>query len=647
MKKSKTVSIILSTVMLLSSLAACSPDAQICEHVYKEITSVEATCQEAGLKISQCEKCSILNEEVVTGSHAYALGFCSVCGEADPSYTPVSKDDLPSEPTVINLECLKAGYGTSWLYKLVEKFEALYEDEGYRVNVIKPTSDMRNHVAIQQLARGYEATQVDVYITSGVTSEKVGSLGEYGVLCEEVSSLWNKNPIAFDGSTETRTLKEKVSSDMYGAYLDTTGKTYALPYIAAAGGMVVNTQKLALYGVTELPTTTDELFEVWDKIYRGANGKEGSEETLLFPFTYVPGSKNSYSLDWMAALLAQYDEKQSEEFWSWQTENADGTVTWWESDVSKAASSDAVKEMLEVLYRAFDENIAAYGTFTQTLEQAQAQIMKKSTGSVFMCNGSWYMNEMMLGYKNSIGDITFMNFPVISALADKLWADTVTDEAKREEMLRYAIDQVDDLTKADNPAAIALDMTTRFETTVDEADVIEVRRARNVYSNRTADHQIVLTKGAPANKKAVSELFIRFLASDDAAELIAKEANGPTAYVKDATATEYPFAKGVVNVLSAKYASFCSAEARGYRYVLNQTNSFLSVGHLTAHIAGQMGKSSIYDGNSGLSGNPTSIYANYAKELQTKETQYYKSQLGTWRSQNSWNINAYKEVLQK
>lgn len=556
-------------------------------------------------------------------------------------------DQTSVDPTTINVELFKGSYGVNWVYTLVEKFEALYEKEGYKVNVLKPSSDMRNNVAINQLALGYAETNVDMYISGGLSASKIGEQGEYGVLCEEISDVWEMKPIGFDGTEETVTLGDKVVDGIYETYVDAYGKVYGVPYMTTTGGMVVNKRKLALYGITDMPTTTNELFEVWDKIYQGANGMQNSEVTQLFPFTYMPGTANGYTIDWFVSLMAQYDQVKSDEFWSWQTQNADGTQTWWEGDVTAAAETPGFLAALEVFARAFDINVAAYGTSTQTLDQAQAQIMKQNTGAIFMCNGSWYLNDMALGYKNSLDDITFINFPVVSALADKIWADTVTDAAKREEMLRYAIDQVDDLTKAANPAAIAADMTTKYSTEVTEEDVIEVRRARYVYSNRTSGHEVVITKDS--TKRDICELFIRMMASDDATAMIAEQANANSAYILTPNTThKYEFVQAASRIAATPYAYACSNTATGYKYVLGRTSSSptLSVGHIAAHIAGLADSLSIYNGEGGLSGNPVSVYADLAKTIQEKEIKFYQDNISNWETTNSERIEVYRELWQ-
>ena len=547
------------------------------------------------------------------------------------------------DPKTINVEMSKLSYGVSWAYEVAEKFEKAFAEEGYKVNFLKPSADMRGSVVVNQLMQGYEGTGVDMYITGSVSSNQVGKEGAYGVIAEELSSLWEKKAIGYDGKEESKTLREKTTAGIYDSYKDIYGDVYGVPYTASTGGMVVNTRKLGLYGIETLPRTSDELFEMWTTIYCGANGMGDSVETDLYPFTYMPGTTNAYTIDWFTLCMAQYDEKLFDEYWSWQTENADGTYTWWEDDVT-AAANDAMLASLEVMAQAFDGRIAARGTAMQSLDQAQAQIMKRSKGAIFMCNASWYLNDMALGYKDSLQDLTFINFPVVSKLADKLWADTVTDASKREEMLRYAITQVDDLTKIDDAAAIAEDMTTHFFTEVTTEDVEDIRRARYVYSNRTTSNLMLMTKDTP--KREICELFMRMIASDDAAKTLANTANVVSAYTKEPNTThEYEFVRAASRIRTSEYATAKSNHSFGYRNALGRTSTVAFTSHIPAYIAAFSDALSIYNGHGGMSGYTVQIYKDFAAKMLQNEKTALEEQFPTWKDFNSARVELHRELL--
>ena len=89
---------------------------------------------------------------------------------------------VSDDPKTINVEISKLSYGVSWAYEVAEKFEQAFAEEGYKVNFLKPSADMRGSVVINQLMQGYEATGVDMYITGSVSSDKIGQGGTYGVI---------------------------------------------------------------------------------------------------------------------------------------------------------------------------------------------------------------------------------------------------------------------------------------------------------------------------------------------------------------------------------------------------------------------------------------------------------------------------------
>ena len=83
-----------------------------------------------------------------------------------------------TDPKTINVRALKASWGENWINELVEKFETAFADKGWKVNVLKPTADIRNEVVINELYQGYETSQIDMYITGGTASRQVGAENE-------------------------------------------------------------------------------------------------------------------------------------------------------------------------------------------------------------------------------------------------------------------------------------------------------------------------------------------------------------------------------------------------------------------------------------------------------------------------------------
>ena len=103
-----------------------------------------------------------------------------------------TSDEIVTEPTTINVRLYKAGFGDAFIYELKQKFEEVYKDQNYKMNVLTPTYDSAGTPMIQEMSKGYEQSQVDLYITGAVFPNQVGPFGEYSngnALCEDLEEL--------------------------------------------------------------------------------------------------------------------------------------------------------------------------------------------------------------------------------------------------------------------------------------------------------------------------------------------------------------------------------------------------------------------------------------------------------------------------
>lgn len=552
-------------------------------------------------------------------------GSVAACGGGEGARGTV--DDAKT----INVRLFKGGYGVDWVYELVDNFEKAYEAEGYKVNILTPSSDMRSSVVVTELMQGYEKTKVDLYITGNVSPETVGADGDYGVLVEDVEELvYNQKAIGYDGVYEEKTVLEKMHPEYIPEMTDDyDGTFYYVPYVATAAGFVVNTKKLAEYGLA-LPKTTNELLDCFRKIYLGHNGVENSEESGVFPLTYVPGSSNGYTTCWTGTMVAQYDYEQFVELMSMQTVAEDGTVTPMSEDGYKVFNYKGIEEMLTVAIEAFDVNIASYGTTTQTLDQAQAAIMRDG-GAVFMANGDWMLNEVKLNYKKNLDDIAFINFPVISALGTKLFGAgtsyNLSDE-KCEELLSYAIGLVD---AGKTAAEIVTDVQTNKNITLAVEDAEEIVFARGLYWSRGEEHGCYITKGSP--KKDIAALLLRMMASEDCAKSIAELANATSAYTHTVqTDAKYEFVNQASYVkANANAYPVINGSVQGYRKKLQAgSGRMATISHEPSSIA-QKGLS-VYDGDGHmLAGMDYSYYRQQAQIMQAADYATAQTRWTEWK----------------
>lgn len=548
------------------------------------------------------------------------------------SFTMVLSGCKPDETIrnekVVNIRVYKGGYGSDYIYELKEKFEAAFADEGYTANILTPSFDMHGNVALTELAQGNAETGVDLYMVGGVFVRDVEETGDYGLLVEDLTEeVWNKPAIRFDGTEEDIPIKEKVPEGILPYVTDSKGNMLGFNYMQSAAGMVVNTRKLAQYGITDLPRTTDEMFEAFDKIYLGANGIPNSETSGTFPITYVSGT-NGYTTSFLEALFAQYEGiKGYEQYYSFTDSEGNERI----DDGYEMFKSQGLLEMLKVAYRTFDVRIAAYGSTTQGVDQAQAKIMKESGGAVFMCNGDWMYNEVKLNYSNELDDIAFMNFPVISALGTLLFGSDTKyglDAQASDELLSYIIGLVDQRKSIDE---IISTVKAEKQIELDRSDAERVAVARGTYYSRGIDTIAYIPKDAKGKEPAIA--FLRMFASDDFAPIFTRSTNGVSAFVTDASQQfDIEYVNQVYRVMTNPYVNIIRTQNRGLRQRMNVGGLLPSTYHISSSINSE--GISMFDGKGNYKPAPDNtpeVYYKAAELKWQKEYTYAVEQWPTWQ----------------
>lgn len=557
-------------------------------------------------------------------------GSTGITPNPNPNPTPnPAPDDSETikDGSIITVKCVRRGFGTDWLYELKEKFETLYADKGYKVNIMPPDTALQGDTLVRELAVGYQATQVDLYITVNATPDMVGAMGDYGILVEDIQdSVYNKPAISYDGTKEEVLISEKLAQEAIPYTMDSLGNTYGYNWAQSSGGMVVNVRKLAEYGL-EIPKTTNEMFDCFDKIYLGHNGVENSDHTGTYPITYVSGN-NGYTLCFLNTLLAQYDQDYYDKFWSFQTVSEDeSVVNLSDLECMDTYNHPAMQEMVEIAYRTFDMKLAAPGSLSQGVEQAQAKILGDADGAVFMLNGDWMLNEVKLHYSNELHDIDFVNYPVVSALGVKLFGEGTSyglNETECDELLSYIISHLDNHMEIDDIVAI-LDKLYGFE--IAEEDVAEVARARGVSYSRGVEHLAYITKDTP--NKALASLFLRMMSSDDFGRTFQEVANASTPYyAAENTTSQYAFVRNASKIANNPYYSLIASGAKGYRKQLNLEAMFTTQNHLPDYISSES-TASIYTWDGRYNGNSANVYETAASNFLADE---YSNLSKNWQS---------------
>lgn len=492
-----------------------------------------------------------------------AVGCLSLfaCG-GDQEGSKTVKDDK-----TINVRVYKAGFGDAWAYELKSKFESVFSEEGYKMNITTPSIDNNGDPMIQEMYQGYKKTGIDLYIVGSLFPNAVVD-GQYGTVVEDLTDLvYNKKAINYDGTESTEIIKNKIDQDALQFMYANNGTLPIIPWAQTSAGVVVNIKKLAAYGITELPKTTNEWFDIIEKIYFGSNGIGNSLQSKTYPLTYSMGRGATYTSCAIRNWLAQYDIDAYNEFMRFQKKNGDSWINMTPEECYKTFENENLKEAMSVFYRLLDTNIAADGSVTQDLDQAQGLIMKDrnaGNNAVFMLNGDWFLNEVKLTYKNSLDDIRFMNVPVISSLGVKLFG-AGTSYNKSEEDCDKILSYICGLVDENKDIADIITLTnSEFGINLLEEDAQKVCNARGVCYARGIEQTCCITKGS--TKKEIAALAIRMLASDDFANTFMNEANAATPFVKNLQIqTKYEFCKTAMNLVLNKYSRFIAGRSYGQR----------------------------------------------------------------------------------
>ena len=514
----------------------------------------------------------------------------------------------------ITVRLYKAGYGDTFLYKFKEKFEEVYAKEGYKLNILNPTYDSMGPLMVQEMARGYEKTKIDLYITAGIKPNMVSDLGEYGEVAEDLTeTVYNQPVIGYDKSESAGTIKEMVEDTYLMPFVTANnGKMYGFCWAQASAGMVVNTKKLASYGFTELPRTTKEMFKMFDKIL------ETSKTTKTYPITYnlsnLSGGASNYQDAVFHTWLAQFGVEEFNEFSTMQTKNGSTSVDL--EDGREVFKNENIKSCLKAFAQLMDIKYSARGSASQKLDQAQGLIMKSTASgnnAVFMPNGDWFLSEIKANYSN-LNDVDFINFPVISDIGVKYFgANTkyALNDDKCDELLSYICKLVDEnKTVSEIKSAVLAEK----EIELDDSDIQAIAQVRGVTYSRGADMVAYVTKGS--TKKDICSLVLRMMASEDYAKTFVEYSNVSTPYAKVKSQSNYKFVQSTNELTSNNYYNAVTFLVSGLRYeVMKSFYTFPGIDNLPL---------TAYNNVSSYEKFADSVYNDSISEIEKLWTEYKK-----------------------
>ena len=539
-----------------------------------------------------------------------------------------AKESVVRDEKTINIRACIGGYGDSWLRALADKFNEVYADKGYKANVLASSTDLESKVAMKELYS--KDDWVDLYFVNvnNTMAQFTESGGEYGQLVADLTdTVWNNTAINFNGEEESKTLiSEKMQVSLPDDVLKVNGRVYGFNTSNDIGGMIVNTAKLAKYGVTRIPKTTNELFDVFELIYEGdaSKGIKGSLESNIFPVTFL-GGDNGYPIHFVTAWQAQYAGiEEYGRFYGYTDESGNDRL----EDGYKVYDDESLNKMLEAMFNMYDSSFVASGSNNNSIDTAHIKIMSDKGGAVFMSDGNWAYNEIITNYQSSINNLAFANVPVLSAVGVKLFGKNTTygfDDDKCEQVLSFAIDKTDEGKTA---AEIVADAKSEKGWDLNEREVTEVMKARGIYCSRSA-----LAAGAfVAEKSKVKDLcylFLRMFASDDNATLYNRECNGFTAYMTDfSKAKDTGYNKQCQAIVKTAYATPVWMNSTDLRLKMGHNNLIFPNSDLS-FVSKIIGKqATIY--KDGKKTGDKSLYAKNAEDMLVEVRAYAKDNWAEW-----------------
>ena len=451
-----------------------------------------------------------------------AMLFCSLFSAM--GCTGTGEGEVSSDENTLNVSIYKAGYGDQQWRAMFSQFEKIFADEGYKFNIVNSNSTILGPTVVPELKMGAK-NQIDMYITGAVDvrtmveeSEKSGFEIAY-----ELSHLGDLYPINNEGEEETdKTINEKMDAFLKqyiyynGRYSDYNGNAYFMPYDSSVESLLVNNRVLEAYGL-EKPLTTKQLVNAFNVI--AATPNPGNGLTDVKPTAWAGYNAFQYWNCCEALWAAQYDGY--DEYVQFTSLNGFENPL----DAIEVYERKGMEYSLTVMDTMLDLDNAPDGTVN--MEHGDAQHLFITGKAAFMANATWFQNEMYNDYQQYLGDIEMIRMPIISELGVKLGLDGAngTNENKCEEVLIEVIKGVDE--NKTNEEIISA-VSEKCSVTLTSEQVKEVREARSIYYERAITGGIVVNNFS--EKKDIAELFIRYVASDDAALYMMTFANEMSAY---------------------------------------------------------------------------------------------------------------------
>ena len=397
-----------------------------------------------------------------------------------------------TDPSAIQISVSKLGYGTEWLHNIARAYT---EKTGNTVQITEEIGQEGNSKIIQQIESlsgkadiAFVEKDVAKYVYDGSVS--AGGVN-YDCLFADLSDVYNAElPGEFGKTIESKMRKETRD------YLNFDGKYYSLPWAGGITGIVINNTKWKELGFkdAEIPLTTEQLFEVCDKI----------ADKKASPFIYSAGDEY-YSM-FSPVWFAQYEGRANMDGFLAGRDPEGNVSEYIYSYDGQRATLNVMEKLLAAKYQ---------DSASESLDFSDMQGYFLNGRSVFCVNGAWLEIEMR---NSATADIRFMKTPVVSEIVNK--TPSLTEAARNagvssDEILVKVIKEIDEGKTSSEIAGIT------------QVDFNIVKEARGIaYITTGTSAQAVIPAYAANIEKAKD--FLKFFYSDEGLNIYYTTLKGAT-----------------------------------------------------------------------------------------------------------------------
>lgn len=351
---------------------------------------------------------------------------CAACG---------ARNDDGSDPKVLNVAVVAKGYGSDFVKNLAEAYNETHEES--EVKIVRTTPD--TSFVESSLNLGARQNTIDLYftITNNIfATQSVAS----GYKWADLSDVYESE---IEGYTESGKIKDLLNPYYYEVMTYKDGKQYAVPWTSGAVGLLYNktlwdktNANLKNAGKAELslPVTTDEMFELFDKI-KTSDVKSASGGAYAFSYSGI----DSYLHFMFGDLWMQYEGQEvSAAFY--EGKNEEGTYT---AEIYNTKGRLEAYDTIRSMILQFNGYVATTN-ISDSYDIEQLNFLRGN--AFFSCNGDWLEREASKQFNPGDADVAFIRTPIMSSVVEnpKISADFTGDATSKENKLRTIIRYIDE-----------------------------------------------------------------------------------------------------------------------------------------------------------------------------------------------------------